>query len=523
MKKAFRIISVLLLVVMLGSSVVACTTKAPETTEQAPATTAPATSSSDIPEKLKEVIDAGGFDGEEIGIVVGGGDLANRSISVDTESEDYDATYSVNLAVDQRNKTVEQQLKVKLNHYREDLGGGLVNHIREYMAGPDSFYDIIGGYQYFDLGLAFGKDAGTLVNLSKLEEEDMIIDVEADYWDTESYNLLAYSGANFWITGDLSQTWLSTMFVSFVNKRIWTEYQEAISEVTGGITDPYQVVYQGKWTIDLWTELNEIVYKDLNTNEKVDDGDQVGFVGYSKNSGINDIVVDGLFSGCHVTFSKVDQSGQPSMNYNNKNLKAYSAATISLYNESKSLLLYDYVAERMVMHVFNDGLALMTINTLSCSEEYLADMEDDYYILPPPKANESQDDYYTTVGDAATQYGICSRTPNVQAATATLEALGYFSKKIVTPKYYDEALKGRYTRGDSVDAAKMIDFIREHIYNDFVLAWGNSMGAESPSWYLRKNIGSKSIETTAYLKESAWGKILNELCDKLEMGSDVEI
>lgn len=517
MKKAFRIISVLVLGVMLLSMFAACNNETPKTTAPAGTTTAPSTQTTtdDLPEKLKNQ----NFEGEEIGIVVSGGELATRSITL---PEDGDETLPVNVAVQSRNDKVEELLNVTIVP-KETIGmQGMVSHMREYFNSPDTSYDIVGVYQYFDMGLAFGNDVGSFYNFNSIDEDEMFINPEAPYWDTNCYNVLSYEGASYWITGDLSQEWLSTIFVSYVNAEMWKEYESQIEAITGVDGDIYDLVYAGKWSIDLWLKLNDLVYINKDGNEAVvSPDDQHGFVGYNSASDINNIIVDGMFSGSHVTFSKMGADGVPVMDYNNKALKTYAAQTRLLYNESKSCTV-KYDGEMTAMDIFANGQSLMTVNTLKEAELSLADMTADYYILPPPKANDAQADYSTTVGDSTTQFGIPKGCENIGAATATLEALGYYSQKIVTPKYYDDALKGRYTRGDSEKAAKMIDFTRSKVYTDFVLLWTGSMG-ESVSWYLRKNIGSAMVTSQAVAKQQAWSKQLVNLLDDIAESGDVEM
>ncbi|MBO5745432.1 MAG: hypothetical protein J6R60_06535, partial [Clostridia bacterium] len=286
MKKALRIVSVLMILVMAAGMLASCNTgnetEAPKTTEAA--STA---GKYEIPEWLQGL----DFEGEEIGIVVSGGELATRSITL---PEDADPTYTVNVAVQQRNDQVEQLLNVVLVP-KETIGmQAMVTHMREYFQSPDNtVYDIVGVYQYFDMGLAFGADVGSFYNFNQIEEEEMFIHPEEDYWDTNCYNVLAYEDAAFWITGDLSQEWLSTIFVSYVNAEMWKEYEDKIQELTGVKGDIYDLVYANKWTIDLWCQLNELVYINKDGNEAVVSGeDQHGFCGYSQASGINNVIVD---------------------------------------------------------------------------------------------------------------------------------------------------------------------------------------------------------------------------------------
>lgn len=303
-----------------------------------------------------------------------------------------------------------------------------------------------------------------------------------------------------------------------MNKGLWKNYESEIAAITGVEGDIYDLVYSGKWTIDLWCELNELVYVNNDGDEtKVTPEDQHGFIGNSSASDINNFIVDGLFSGCHVTFSKKDASGAVVMDYNNKYLKDYSAATNKLFNESKSCTI-PYNGDKTAWDVFTDGNSLMTINTLSIVESGDTTLKNGYYILPPPKANESQADYATTVGDSVNMFGIPTKTENLAAATATLEALGFYSRDIITEEVYSRCLETRYVNDGSEKASEMLDFIRSKIYTDFLLANTGNL-YESVSWYLRKNIGNTLVTSEAATKEVAWGKQLEHLWDCLKIKS----
>ena len=70
-------------------------------------------------------------------------------------------------------------------------------------------------------------------------------------------------------------------------------------------------------------------------------------------------------------------------------------------------------------------------------------------------------------------------------------------------------------RGAADKAAEMIDFIRSKTYSDFVLLWEGSM-SESPTWYLRKNIGTDNVALEAVVKQEAWSRDLRALRSLLE-------
>ncbi len=470
--------------------------------------TVPATS----PNTQNNEIPHFGYDGEEIGIIMSGYKEATRCITLPLGE---DETHAVNVAVANRNKMVEELLDVKIIPYGTVSAESMVDHMREYFASPDTKYDIVGLYQYYDLGLAYGKDMG-FADLGKMSSGAVEFDPKADYWDYRSYELLSYQGAPYLITGDLSQSWVSSMYVSYVNADMWGKYKEQIKALTG-YDDIYELVYAGKWTVELWCQLNEIVHDNKDGDESLTTAvDQHGFLGYSApRSGINNIIVDGFLAGCHVTFSNLGENGVPEIDYNSEALKAYSDAMVSLYSDPKSCFV-DYDGDKNAVKYFSEGNTLVTIGTIGDAEK-LAEMTAGYYILPPPKANSEQRDYYTMTGDSSNFFGIPKKSENSDAAVLTLKALGYYSKKIVTPEIYDIALKGRYTRGDAEaeKASAMIDYIRSKIYSDFLVLFKQSTSG-SPVFYHREKVGNSIITSEAVVMRQTWKNELDKILEELE-------
>ena len=91
------------------------------------------------------------------------------------------------------------------------------------------------------------------------------------------------------------------------------------------------------------------------------------------------------------------------------------------------------------------------------SETTYREMTDDYGILPIPKWDESQD-YHVTINGSESTFGIPVNSSKTDRLGAVLELLAYESYKTVTPAYYEEALKIKYTRDDT--AAQIIDIIK---------------------------------------------------------------
>ena len=519
MKKALRLVALMLAIATLALTMLACgddAGKKPDSTNSGVTNNSENVGGDDsVKPNVPDGLDFGGYG---VRFIVSGGDtdegdaepgesgLQSRSIYVDPEVADMG--YNVNKAVAERNKKVEETLNVKIIHEKGVGMQSLANELNGVLQSGLDAYDVVAGYQYFDLGIAFGDNAGRLLNYSKIDESEMYIDVNKPYWDTETYNLLGYGGANYWITGDLSQAWVGTMFVSFVNTELWQTYAKEIEKLTG-YTDIYDVVENGKWTLELWSQLGEVVYIDKNNNEKVDAEDQTAFVTHA--DGLNGSCADPLAAGAHVTYTKwVD--GVPTADFLNKHNQAFASALSKLAKESKTYV-YEYGQPDTYQEHFTKGQTLICAGSLAMAEDYFADMDKDYYVVPAPKLNEAQDRYYTTLGDNVSHYAIPASCPQVGAVTATLELMGYYSWLEVTPAYYEMALKTRYVRGDLNKAAAMIDKIHEGIYTDFV--WMYSNQCDNVTWYFRQHFSDKRFSSSARPKQTAVSKALEKLLANL--------
>ncbi|MBE6639448.1 MAG: hypothetical protein E7616_08395 [Ruminococcaceae bacterium] len=461
------------------------------------------------------------FNGTEISFIVCGGDenmeedsLNSRSIApFDTE----DLSFAVNSAVVDRNTQVEKSLNVKINLKAVSGMQDLANRLQSSLFMGMHEYDIVAGYQYFDIGLTIGENAGSFLNYEAMDEKDNYISLDQPYWDANLYNEMAYKDCAFWVTGDLSQSWVGCVTVSFVNKTLWDRYEEVIKSVPAaqGITDLYEIVDKGLWTIELVSEISKKIYVDNNANEKIDLGDTVGYISYQPS--LNTVMTDVLAAGAHINYSTTGQDGTPSISFDNQRTNLFASKLEKLYNESNALLVA-WDNDKYIVEMFAEGNILMTPNYMNKAESDLTEMTDTYVVLPPPLllANEK---YSACFGDSCSQYGIPYTTKNegkLAAATATLEAMAFYSYKYVTPVYYDLMLKGRYTHVDvdSQKQADIIDMIRDSKFTDFAMLWSNSI--ENVTWFFRENCTNRNITTETNKKASSWASALEDLLEDIE-------
>jgi hypothetical protein len=91
-------------------------------------------------------------------------------------------------------------------------------------------------------------------------------------------------------------------------------------------------------------------------------------------------------------------------------------------------------------------------------------VEVDYTILPIPKGTDTQERYYTCVGNPYTLYSICSAATDKDLVAQVLQTMGYFGYNLTTPAIFEVTFKGKVAKDDY--AVAMFDIIRDHITFD---------------------------------------------------------
>lgn len=383
------------------------------------------------------------------------GTYTGRSIKIDDITGD-----SVDAKIYERNQTIEARFGIIIESIQAGTSiTDLQSRINSSIIAGDPDYDVIAGYQFFDLSMA---TLDLILDINTLADYGAdYIDIEADYWATDYIRNMHNGEPIYWLSGDFSLRFIGGQYCTFVNSRI---YDAVLKEKYGSI---YDIVKEGKWTLDLLNEMAGLCYRDLNTNEKADEEDVLGMI-----IEVGQDISDGIAVGAGVTWSVRNPDGTVSLTLGNPRSMDFASKYYSMIN---SEYFYTPANSDSVtqMTVFSNGNAAFTINKLYQSEVYLREMSDDFYIVPTPKFNEDQTQHYTALHDGNTIFGITYCSDAIPAAAVALEAMAAESLRIVTPEFYDFALKFKYTRDD--EASEMIDLIKECAYSDFVFVWGNSI------------------------------------------------
>ena len=412
----------------------------------------------DLPSNLK-------FENEEIKFLIGevssglGGTFAERSIAIDGYAIGDAGTNTVDEQVYYRNLDVEDRLGVIISPHALSTavtGSILLNDLRS----GTSEYDVISAYQIHDIPMA---TEGLILNFNAMSQHSAdYVDISKEYWDKSYSEALSYNNAMYWVTGDLSLSYLGGKYCTFVNLDL---YNDALKDTYGDI---YTLVENKGWNLDVMATMIEQIA--VSADDVWDETDTLGFVIENADQ------LDGMSIGAGVKFSVTNEAGEISIALSDT--KTYPAGLefakkmwSILYDNNKGTYMAPFKHSANSLGLFSQGTVLFTHNKILLAEIYLTEMES-YGIIPSPMLNEAQGTYYAAIHDSCSMYGIYSQSSQIAAAAATLEAMASMSEAIVTA-YYDEALKYRYSRDP--ESAKMVDLISDSVYIDFAFAWGKEL------------------------------------------------
>lgn len=402
----------------------------------------------------------------------------------------------VNDAVFNRNSMVSERLNIDLTYVLEADVTSMAN--KTILAGSEDF-DIVAGsaVEIVQYGAK-----GQYYNL--LGENVPYLNLEMPWWAQYYTQQANIGGKVFFVTGDLALSLRQLAFVTFFNKQMVTDYN---------LENPYDLVATGKWTIDKQAEMSKTIYTDVNGDSKADYGDIYGF-------GVGDMInFDVYWSAFDMTLVKRDENQVP---YLDVDMDKMQSAVEKIYD-----LFYNNTGVLCMVQTLNDGeqddlakkftaheLAFTTLRLMAC--DILRAMENDYGIIPCPKWNEAQDNYYTFVHDQYSVFGIPVTVKDTGMVSAALEALAAQSYRTVTPAYYDIALNGKYLRDQ--ESSTMLDLSLVNVKIDFSWIYTTNMSNAAQDTFRYLMRGKKSADFTSFYasKEKTYLNSLEKLITAYE-------
>lgn len=355
----------------------------------------------------------------------------------------------LNEAVHYRNIDVENRLGVKFNQITQ-TGSELTS--AEWNAWNEVLSTAVLNNTHEIDATAFHSYCGSVLATQNIymnlytcdtESGNGYIDLGKPWWNQLSIDELSYAGALFMMGGSLLTTETQRTFCIYFNKKLFSEQFAGYD-----YNDFYKMSNDGDWTIDQLILYAGNCYVDNGEAGEIDDGDVVGWKFVT-----GDATMSTWVYAMGLKFTERDEmTGEIKLSYiNDPQIVNIFEKVQELYGNNPTALIASSKGEYTLTD-FSQGNVLFTDAYLA----YGADLRDttiEYGILPIPKLNEEQENYYTNCVGHASMLGILSNlTPErTKMVTATIEVMAAETYKQVLPVYYSKVLQGLYSK-DQPDA-----------------------------------------------------------------------
>lgn len=402
MKKTKRSLSLcLLLVLMLSLLMTACGNSAQTTST--PSSDVGGTTSQETSQEEEFVLFSNlpevDYSGETFKVIVEGDHITTyMSVEFMPQESSYD---TLKKAVAERNDLITEQFGVEFEEYRTTSSTEMVSTLTTNAVAGTSEYDMVMPYM---------SDAATLAlegHFYDLNDAmfDGLIHLDMPYYDQGSVRDLSVANKNYFVTGDLSLLSLACTHAIIFNKNVINER---------GLENPYELVTSGKWTLDKMLEMCRGITAD-------DDGES-GW-GYKDTYGflVNDNFVNSLYIGAGQRFTTKNNNDEPIIAVGSESSarvydKIYSFVTdtTAVCQFSAANNGYNTTASAAGKTVWVAALESIAENRALFRAMAIIDIFDqgdyecDFGVLPAPKLDESQDNYYNRV---STVYATCVAIP----------------------------------------------------------------------------------------------------------------
>ena len=447
-----KIITLMLAILMILSVFVACDSGS-DKNDPAGSSSTPSTNNSsnnntptETPAQIGNLDPSINLGGNEFVILSRGHSAYADEVCVDSSNGD-----PIDDAVIKRQQDVERTLSCKIKNVKVNESGdnadyAVIDEIKKTM-GPDCSYDIVATSAY----TAFENTAsGFCVNLKDVDH----LDLSQDYWAPYFNENASIGNQQYFATGSISLSLRRMIFVTFFNTKLTQERN---------IEDLYTVVNEGRWTIDYQAEILSNTWSELDGVDGKTSGDFYGLVTNSH------ICVDPYWTACDVKILVKNSDDLFELQPETGKLDNILTKVKNLYKDSQTYAfrgeIGDVDQDKIRQKFTNEEALMATLRLIEVEAEDFRNMEN-YGIIPIPKYDDKQANYYSHAHDQFIVYGIVNKesNANVDSLGAVLECMAIESERTVKEAYFEIALKGKYSKDKQ--SWEMLDMIVKNLKID---------------------------------------------------------
>lgn len=331
---------------------------------------------------------------------------------------------------------------------------------------------------------------GYWLNLYDVEH----IDFERPWWPTIGVKAMTVQGKLYLGSSAMSHAGLGGSKVAFFNKDILKN---------NNFEYPYAKAFAGEWYLEDMLDMAEDYYDDLNNNDERDPEDAYG------------VLIGPQF------YFIMESFGIQSVVNNGDALElGIDDRIYDLVDNMYGLFIdhpggYMAVKEHDEAPVFAAGNSMFVICSMNEAINTYRASDVDYGIVPVPKLDQSQEDYYACTSDRF--FVIPNTCPDTEFVGLMLEGLSAQGYRTIYPAYFESALKDRYSHDD--ETAQALDLVRAHMVMSFAYTYTGADCYARTLYQLITQKGSKDF--ASYFREGE-NKANNKLIDLQEKFSNLD-
>jgi len=271
------------------------------------------------------------------------------------------------------------------------------------------------------------------------------------------------------------------------------------------LTSPYQLVYDNKWTLDVFFDMCKGMCRDINGDGILDKEDQFGYLGD------NNQIVSFMYY-CEINLVKKDKNDIPYPSIDNEHVINVVDKVLAFYADTtsygKTSIFGGHVdANKPFM---NNQILFRGTSMLRTTQ--IREMESDFGFIVPPKYTESQEKYYNVYSYGSPGVAIPISVKDPEENGAITEALAYYGRLMLLPAFYEINLQTKITRDE--DSPVMLDMMFESATVDlgYVYNFGDIRD-------MFTKIADSGVNNFASVYASNEPKILSEIENLVDMFS----
>ena len=448
MKKCVvRFVSLFLLVVMLTSAAACADTtpeNTPETTEAAVSEIVTEAETTEL--SAENLLGPKDFGGETMMFY---SRKYNGAWSSDLIVHEEDGTI-VNNAVYKRNAKLSTLYSVNFEQIESGKRDCLDDFVKVINAGDTTIHAAY-------LGLtdaATAAQRGYLLDMTQLEN----INLEGEWWTQSLNKAWSIGNAQYFATGAITTIDDQAIRTMFFNKDIIAEHN---------LKTIYDLVDDNEWVYEKFFEYVEIAHKD--------DGDGQVSLGDTFGVSAQNTLGFMMTMGSGEMLASKDADDLPIIAATENATRFIDVVTYLSEKISGNAAVYQG-DDTVIRDLFGNNQSLFYAEVLMHAQTMRTNYEVNFGIIPMPKYNAEQENYYQYSTGRNTTV-ICfphtATGDTLDMGTFLVEAMAIDSVNTVKPAYYDICLKGRYA--DDVESLSMLDIITTSVATDYaeIYAWGS--------------------------------------------------